>query len=625
MGGTLVPGGATFRVWAPRANAVYVSGVFNGWTQDSASQLNPISGGHWVGFIPGLRDGDEYLFFVDGRGTDGYKRDPRARQLTFVPAFPQANCLLRNPFDFPWHETGFRPPAFHDLVIYQLHHGAFYHSRGNAFGKFLDVVDRLPYLASIGVNAIEPLPIGEFPSEFSLGYNGTDIYSPENDFGEADDTRLRQYFDLANSLLRQRGLAAYGSIDLLRTSDNQLRAMIDLCHIFGIAIIFDVVYNHAGGGFDNNSLYFLDRMPFGNNNDSLYFTDQGFSGGLVFAYWENPVKQFLIDNAKFFYQEYRIDGFRFDEVSTMDRFGGWLTAQHMTDTLRSQKPEAILVAEYWPINDYVVRPVSDGGAGFDGSWHDGIRNTVRQAIAQATGGASASVNLDPLANAIENNGLRNRWRSVQHVENHDIVRQGREPRIARLADSTNSRSWYARSRSRVATGLLLTAPGIPLLFMGQEFLEDKQWNDTFADSLFWAGLEGGDKIMADHLRFTRELVSIRRRHPALRGEGVRVFHVHNGNRVIAFQRWVEGVGRDVIVVATLNESTYFNYSVGFPSAGRWIEVFNSDVYDGWVNPMTAGNGGGVDVFGGTMHGLPASAAITIPANGLLVFARDNGD
>ena len=98
--------------------------------------------------------------------------------------------------------------------------------------------------------------------------------------------------------------------------------------------------------------------------NSLYFTDQGWAGGQVFAYWNNDVKQYLIDNAKFFYEEYRIDGLRFDEVSVLDRFGGWATCQDLTATLRAEKPEAVQIAEYWPVNSWVVKERSGGGAGF---------------------------------------------------------------------------------------------------------------------------------------------------------------------------------------------------------------------------------------------------------------------
>ena len=624
MGSTLVPGGASFRVWAPRAKAVYVSGDFNSWKRNGDGQLQPIGGGHWAAFIPGVKDGDQYLFYVNGLGTDGYKRDPRARMLTFQPAFPLANCVLRDPRRFPWHDTGFRPPAFNDLIIYELHVGTYSIKPGNLDGYFLDVIQRVPYLAALGVNAIELLPVQEFETEFSLGYNGTDYYSPENEYAEADETKLQNYFNQINRTLQQAGQPGYPGIDVLRGSDNQLRALVDVCHIYSIGVILDVVYNHAGGGFDDNSMWFLDRMPFGNANDSLYFTDQGWAGGEVFAYWNDDVKQFLIDNARFFFEEYRVDGFRFDEVSVMDRFGGWFTCQDITDTLRAKKPEAIQIAEYWPVNDWVIRRRSEGGAGFDATWNDGLRNAVRSAIGTASTGVSATVRMVAIANAIQNTGLANRWRAVQSVEDHDRVHVGRDPRIPKLADDSNSRSWYARSRSRVATGLVLSSPGIPMLFMGQEFLEDKQWNDNPdpANLIWWGGLEGGDKDMADFLRFTRELIALRRNQPALRGEGCNIIHVHDDNRVLAFQRWVEGAGQDVIVVVSLNESTWYNYQVGFPGGGRWLEAFNSDVYDNWVNPIVAGNGGAIHADGPPLHGLPNSAELTIPANGFVIFARE---
>jgi 1,4-alpha-glucan branching enzyme len=627
MGGTVADGGATFRIWAPRANNVWISGDFNGWQQQNDGyRLNPIGGGHWAGFFSGLAEGTQYLFYIDGKGTRGFKRDPRARDLTFQPRFPGSNCVLRKPQIFPWHNTGYRTPPYNDLIIYQLHVGTYSPAAGYSESTFLDVILRLPYLAALGVTAIEPLPIQEFPTMFSLGYNNTDFFSPENDYAVADEARLQQYFQSVNGLLNQSNQPPYPSLDALRGADNQLRAMVDLCHIFGLAVIFDVVYNHAGGGFDENSMWFLDRMPYGNPNDSLYFTDQGWAGGQVFAYWNDDVKQFLIDNAAFLHQEFRIDGIRYDEVSVMDRFGGWQTCQNMTDTLHSMKPGAIQIAEYWPVNPAVLNPTSIGGAGFDATWHDGPRDRIRAALGQAAGGTSSHVELGAVA-ASMNSGLQNRWRAVQFVENHDIVYNGRQPRIARLADGSNSRSWYARSRSRVAMGLVVTCPGIPLIFMGQEFLEDKQWNDNPnpANLIYWAGLEGGDKNMGDFLRFTRDLLAFRRHQPALRGEGFNVIHVHDDNRVLALQRWVEGAGRDVIAVFNLRESTWYNYQIGFPGLGQWLEVFNSDVYDNWVNPIVAGNGTGVDANGGPAHGLNDSAYITIPANGFVIFARDHGD
>src|SRR5262249_12772233 len=205
-----------------------------------------------------------------------------------------------------------------------------------------------------------------------------------------------------------------------------------------------------------------------------------------------------------------------------------------------------------------------------------------------------------------------------------------QPRIPRLADGSNPRSWWARSRSRVATGLLLTAPGVPMLFMGQEFLQDTLWSDdpnNARDLIWWDGMEGLDRHMGDFHRFTRDLLWLRRRHPALRSEGVHGYHANDAGRVLAFHRWVPDAGRDVVVVASLLETTYHDgsYRLGFPWPGRWHEVFNSDAYDHIPNPWVAGNGGSIDADGGPAHGFGWSAGVTIPAASVLVFARDFGD
>ena len=218
---------------------------------------------------------------------------------------------------------------------------------------------------------------------------------------------------------------------------------------------------------------------------------------------------------------------------------------------------------------------------------------------------------------------------MQHLENHDVVRvnntSDRQPRMPLLADPTDARSWFARSRTRVATGLLLTAPGIPMLFMGEEIFEDKYWSDSpdfFRSSLIWWDGLARDRSMRDFFRFTRELIGLRRDLAALRHGAVNVFHVHNDNRVIAFHRWIEGIGDDVVVAANLGEATQFSYRLGMPRAGRWRERFNSDAYEQWVNPGVHGNGGHVDTSGSAMHGLPFSAELVIPANGFVVLSSD---
>ena len=637
MGAAIVNGGVTFRAWAPRASAVYVSGIFGG--QAKTGQTDDLlmakdANGYWTGFIPGAQDGDPYHFWVVGTGLPGYKRDPYAREMAEDAPFPTCSCLIRSATAYPWHDSSFVTPDFSDMIVYQLHVGTYAPTSPGVASTFLDVIGKIEYLVALGVNVIQPLPIDELETNPSMGYNGADYFSPDFPYVVFGQAALSGYLATINRLLAAKRFSPLTPKDIT-TGPAQLKVMVDLCHVYGIAVAFDVVYSHAGGfQGDDQSLYFWDRAAdTSDNNLSLYFTNQGLAGGLSFALWNADVREFIINSASYYVNEFHVDGFRYDEISallSMNEGTGWGFCSNLTDTLRYLKPRLLQNAEYWP-SEYraprssIVAPTNGGGAGFDVLQHDGLRIAIRGAVQQASQGQTAFVDFGALAANLFPQDLPHAWQAVTCVENHDVVQAGRDLRIPALAGSSNARSWYARSRSRFATGLLLTAPGIPQFFMGQEFLEDKQWNCDPADSahlIWWAGLDtGSDQAMVDHLRFTQELIRLRSNQPALRGENVHAFHVHNQNRVIAFHRWLDGSGNDVIVIATLAETTWYTYSIGFPYPGPWVEVFNSDVYDNWVNPMVAGNGGGISASGGPLHGFQASAEVVIPANGLIAFAR----
>src|SRR5271166_3069369 len=286
MGANLVADGAAFRTWAPRARNVYlVTGdglklsAAPGWTPGEDCRLTPLGDGTWAGFVAGAGDGLEYLFWIEGEASRGPKRDPYARELTLTPAFPASYCILRDPSTYPWHDAVWKPPDYSKLIIYQLHIGTWWavdaagaDVRGARSGRFLDVAQRLGYLRELGINAIQLLPVQEFPTEFSEGYNGVDYFSPEQDYqaGEADIAWLQGKVNATLVGFGERPL----TIDQLRPGANQLKCLIDLAHLHGIAVVFDLVYNHAGGGFDPQSLWFYDRFPNGDQNNSLYFTDQ---------------------------------------------------------------------------------------------------------------------------------------------------------------------------------------------------------------------------------------------------------------------------------------------------------------------------------------------------------------
>jgi len=637
LGATLVDGGATFRCWAPNARQVFVA-----FPPAIASDVLPDEQllvaderGVWGGFFPDIVEGDAYRFFVVGSGSQGFKRDPYARELAF-DNYPNCSCIVRSPNSYPWADEAFRPPPLNELVVYQFHFGVYFAQdaqghdiRPHRVCKFLDAAARIEYWAELGVSAIMPLPFQEFQTENSLGYNGTDLFSPEMDYAVRGH-ELGPYCELVNRLRRAKGKPPLSAVDL-KGQVNQLKTLIDLCHLYGIAVIADVVYNHAGGDFDDQSLYFFDRQLQDDNAKSLYFTREGHAGGLVFDYDKPEVRQFLIDNALFLLREYHLDGLRYDQVTVMDQNRGWFFCQELAHAVRSAKPGAAQIAEYWGSEPW--RGVSEppGGMGFDIGYSDVLRQSIRAVIEQAAQGRDATLDLFRLRDALGFcHTLPGRWRTFQCIENHDLLdynHEDKQARIARLAGGSDARSWYARSRSRVANGLLLTAPGVPMLFMGQEFLEDKFWTDWQGRPellLWWAGVEGLDRDMSDHLRFVRELLWLRRSQPALCGDGLHVFHVNVPDRILAFQRWVPGEGHDVVVVVSLNESTFYDgsYRLGFPAAGRWRELFNSDAYDRFLNPNLQGNYGSVSAEQEPLHGLPASAGLTIPANSLLIFAHE---
>jgi 1,4-alpha-glucan branching enzyme len=641
LGATLMEDGAVFCAWAPGATAVHVALHGAGrpsaedWARADENLLVRDSRGRWGGFFPGVAEGTPYRFWTVGPGGSGYHRDPRARELE-LREYPPA-CLVRGPDDYPWHDRDFHPPPFHELILYQLHIGVFsafrdgQDIRPGRVSKFLDVLDRIEYLAALGVNAIQPLPVVEWQGRTSRGYNNTDFYSPEMDYA-LEPEELPPYLERVNERLRKNGKEVLRAEDL-HSQVNQLKAMVDLCHVYGIAVIADVVYNHAGSPLDEQSMRFFDEPANkgGKDPDQYFIGGEGWAAGRIFDYGEPEVRQFLIDNARLMMDEYHVDGFRYDEARVIRNHGGAEFLRDLTSTVRYHKPSAIQIAEWWDWDR--ATPVLQGpeGLGFDAAMDDRLRIAVRGVLKAASRGQGEYVDLEGLKKALDRpDAYPAAWRASTHLENHDLVDEDRsnkeeiEPRIPALANPANPRDWYACSRSRVAMALLLTTRGIPMVFMGQEFLEKKPWHNNPEKSewlISWEGVEQpGPKH--DFLQFTRDLMWLRRRLPALSGEQLRVFHLHSGNRVIAYHRWLDGTGEDAVVVVSLNEAHWYGYRIGFPWPGRWKEVFNSDFYDALPNPQVAGNGGGVTADGSPLHDFGFSAEITLPANSVLVFARE---
>src|ERR1035441_4216274 len=261
MGVTLVPGGATFKVWGPMARAVYLNGAFGGvanWTKDANTDLllTKDAFGYWTGFLAGVAEGDIYKYYVAGQpgGSAGYKRDPYARELTPSSTFPYGvNCIVRSPGSYPWHDQSFVTPDYSNLIIYQIHIGTYAPSAFPKCGTFLDVIGKIPHLVSLGINMLQPLPVTECEDHPDMGYDGADLFSPDTLYTVNNPAALTTYLGTINGLLGAKGCAPL-TLSQISSGANQLKALVDLCHVYGIAVAFDVVYNHAGGFVGDDSV-----------------------------------------------------------------------------------------------------------------------------------------------------------------------------------------------------------------------------------------------------------------------------------------------------------------------------------------------------------------------------------
>ena len=278
------------------------------------------------------------------------------------------------------------------------------------------------------------------------------------------------------------------------------------------------------------------------------------------------------------------------------------------------------------MNPYIVKPPPEG-AGFDTSLTDGLRIAIRDVIGEASAPDERPLDMAGLARSLWPDGFAEHWQFVQGPENHDIVYVDREERIARLGDPGNPRSWYGRSRARVAAGDQPDRAGHSRCSSWARSFSKTSSGRTTSSSipdllLHWAGLDAADKQMLDHLRFMRELIHLRWRHPGLRGQGFRVVHANDLNS----RACLSALGRRRRATTsssscTCRRSTDSTTASDFPAAASGGRSSTATSTSSWVNPNVAGNGGRVSADAAPLHGFGHSAALTLPANSVLVFAR----
>ncbi len=584
MGTILFDGGVAFRVWAPFAESVHASGTFNQWSSTShpfASEGN----GYWSVEVPGVRVGDEYQFVLRRAGETLWHKNPYASEVVNS----SGNAIIHDP-NFDWTGDAFQMPPWTELVIYEMHVGTFNDAPGEGPGTFDEILPKLPYLQDLGINAIEIMPVLEFPMSDSWGYNPAQPFSIETALG----------------------------------GPQGLQRFIKAAHAHGIAVILDVVYNHFGPG--DLDLWRFDGWSDEHHNGGIYFYDDARShtdwGDTRPDYGRPEVRQYLRDNALFWLHKYRADGLRFDSVVNIRSVegrelpDGWSLMQWIHDEIRADQPWKITIAEDLQNNEWITKETGEGGAGFGSQWDAAFVHPIRAALIAPN---DADRNLYAVRGALCHSYNGTATQRVIYTESHDEVANG-HARVPEEIWPGDAGSWFSRKRSTLGAALVFTAPGIPMIFQGQEFLEDEYFRDS--EPLDWLKLQAYPEIH----RLYRDLIRLRRNwfdHTrGLRGGNIHVHHLNNTDKVMGYHRWDQGgPGDDVVIVVNFANRSYESYTLGFPRPGRWRVRFNSDSnhYGG-----DYGNQGGydTDTWDGSPDGMPVQANVGLGPYSVLILSQD---
>jgi len=590
MGTIRIPDGIAFRVWAPFASEVSVAGEFNHWsttTNPFASENN----GYWSAEVPGANIGQQYKFVIRNGDNQLWRKNPYASEVVNSAG----NAIIHDPA-FDWTGDDFTMPPWRELVIYEMHVGTFNDSPGGGPGTFSDIISKLPYLRDLGINAIEIMPVAEYAVDFSWGYNPSQPFAVESALG----------------------------------GPQGLYMFVKAAHAHGIAVILDVVYNHCGPG--DNVLWRFDGWFDADHDGGIYFYDKErihTVWGPRPDYGRGAVRQYFRDNALFWLNKYRLDGLRFDSVVNIrnrngnnndpagDLPDGWGLLQWINNEIRESQPWKITIAEDLQNNEWITKDTGAGGAGFGTQWDAGFVHSIRSAIIAVN---DADRDMLVVRDALYHRYNGNALQRVIYTESHDEVANGKS-RVPEEICPGNADSWFSRKRSALGAALVFTAPGIPMIFQGQEFLEQGYFQDTVP--LDWARLQtfGGINLLY------RDLIRLRRnwfkQTRGLRGRHLHVHHVNNTDKVIAFHRWDSGgPGDDVVVVANFADRSYDSYTIGMPCAGQWRVRFNSDL-QGYGADF--GNHPGYDTAtgGGFMDNMPYKANVGIGPYSVLFLSQDN--
>jgi 1,4-alpha-glucan branching enzyme len=603
VGGT---GGVHFAVQAPNAERVSVIGDFNGWDPEAHPLHLRGDSGIWECFVPDVGPGALYKYRIHShyRGYQADKADPYgfAAEIRPQTASKVWDLSTYRWQDHSWMSTRHVMNA-HDapISIYEVHLGSWRRlpEEDHRWLTYRELAPRLAaYLTQMGFTHVEFLPVTEHPFDGSWGYQTVGYYAPTSRYGTPDDFMY----------------------------------LVDILHQAGIGVILDWVPAHFPS--DAHGLAYFDGTHLYEHEDPRQGEHPEW-GTRVFNYGRWEVQNFLISNARFWFDRYHIDGFRVDAVASMlyldygrgdgewvpNQFGGRENIDAI-DFLRrfnewsyQEFPDVMTMAEEstaWPM---VSRPTYVGGLGFGFKWNMGWMHDMLQYASYDPVFRSYYQHLVTfsLLYAFSENFLL--------PLSHDEVVHGKGSMIGKMPGD----EWQKFANLRALYGYMFTHPGKKLLFMGNEFGQWREWD--FGSSLDWHlvdhPLHGGLQ------RWVRDLNTVLREIPALherdfdpRGfEWIDCSDVENS--VVSFLRRPRRSDDAVLVACNFTPVTRHDYVLGAPVGGYWRERLNSDAR--FYGGSGQGNCGGVTARPIPAHGRPWSLRLTLPPLSIVVFRSGHED
>ena len=541
--------GTAFSVWAPNAQAVSLIGDHNFWDRNSHQMHRIGSSGIWEIFVADISAGTKYKFAVcgiDGRWVD--HADPMAR----ATEIPPLTASVVEETNYQWNDQAWIDqrsqfqPWRSAVSVYEVHLGSW--KIGLSYTEL--AVELVDYIQQQGFTHVEFLPVTEHPYGPSWGYQVTSFFAPTSRFGSPDEFRF----------------------------------LIDALHNAGIGVILDWVPAHfpkdewALAKFDGTALYEHADPRLGEHPDW---------GTLIFNFGRNEVRNFLVASALYWLTEFHIDGLRVDAVASMlyldysREEGQWLPninggrenleavqlLQEATSTAYKTHPGIMMIAEESTAWSGVTADTTGGGLGFGFKWNMGWMHDTLQYLSQ-----------EPVHRVYHHNeitfSILYAWsENFMLPLSHDEVVHGK----GQLVNKFPGDRWQKLATLRALYGFMWAHPGKKLLFMGSEFAQNDEWNES-------AGLQWYLTEYAEHQGIQKtvaELNNIYRSTPALwekdtNPEGFTWLVGNDGAaNIVAFARWDEYASA-LVSVTNFSPVPHESYQLPFPSAGIWREVLNTD-------------------------------------------------